>query len=60
MFDKHPDIEAVVMAWRTTGISSVQEVQTRHPCPQHEDSHLDLEEYDKITDLVDKAGIVCQ
>ncbi len=62
MYDKHPDIEAVVMA-----SANSRHLQQFRECAKRGIHVLsmkiptfDLEEYDEITELVEKAGIVCQ
>ena len=62
MFEKHPDIEAVVMAsannkhigqFRECGKRGIHILSMKVPT-------FDMEEYAEIVELVEKAGIVCQ
>ena len=62
MFEKHPDIEAVVLA--SANDKHMEQVRF---CAEHGIHILsmkiptfDMAEYDEMIDLVDKAGIVCQ
>ncbi len=62
MYDKHPDIEAVIMAssndrhleqFRECAARSIHVLSMKIPS-------FDMEEYDEIVGLVEKSGIVCQ
>jgi UDP-N-acetylglucosamine 3-dehydrogenase len=62
MFDKHPDIEAVVMA-----SANNQHLRQFKECTKRGIHVLsmkiptfDMEEYQEIEDLVEKSGIICQ
>jgi predicted dehydrogenase len=62
MFDKHPDIEAIVMA-----SANNKHIQQFRECTKRGIHILsmkiptfNMEEYDEIVDLVKKAGVVCQ
>jgi predicted dehydrogenase len=62
MFDKHPDIEAVVMASANNKhLSQFRECAKRgiHVLSMKIPT-FDMDEYDEIMDLVDTSGIVCQ
>jgi predicted dehydrogenase len=62
MFDKHPDIEAVVMA-----SANNKHLQQFRECARRgihilsmKVPSFDMDEYTEMIDLVEKAGIVCQ
>ncbi len=62
MFDKHPDIEAVVMASANTKhLGQFRECAKRgiHVLSMKIPT-FDMQEYDEIINLVQKSGIVCQ